>query len=511
MKISERQKIKIPKSFGISEEQIHYYLNHFEKNDWYLTLDRPCTTDDGIMQIDSTDEESLINEYEKEALKGRALKFVPASGAATRMFQCLWHLIENQNIHTYNDLMKYADKNNEDIQDVLRFFVHLNTFAFFEAIVEWCSHRGKTIEDYLTKGPLKELVEGILNDIGLGHLPKALIPFHRYPHGPRTAFEEHIVEACGYVTDGEGICRIHFTVDQAHLDAFLMAREKILKNPAIVDKGCIPRIDFSIQSPSTHTPAVHPDNRLFLDEDGHLLLRPGGHGALLKNLQECKGDIVFIKNIDNVVSDDVKPLIIRWKKILGGILVRLERDVNNALRLLYEKGENAKSEVEYVCRTWGIDFCYTDNSNASFVKGLKATLDRPKRVCGMVKNIGAPGGGPFWVKNRRGCMSKQIVEKAQVRLSDKAQKSIWESSTHFNPVDIVCSLIDSTCHHYDLAQFTDPDAVIIAHKHYKGKPIKVIEHPGLWNGGMAKWITVFVEVPSETFRPVKKITDLLES
>lgn len=504
MNLDERDR-EMLKAHGIKEEDLQRYLHHFEKNDWYVTLHRPCTLGDGIIKVKPEEERELVRLFEAEAKKGRAMKFVPASGAATRMFQCLWRLLECPDVETYQDLIRKAEQDKE-LREAALFFDRIKEFAFADAVIDRCAKiSGYTLNEFFSKGSIKRLAKAVLDDLGLGHLPKALIPFHPYPEGPRTAFEEHVIEACGYVKDEKGIARLHFTVSNDNLDRFVKARTEIVEKMLASD--CKPEISFSIQSPSTNTPAVDPENRLFRNQEGQLLLRPGGHGSLLRNLQNCDGDIVFIKNIDNVLPDARKPLVIHWQKILGGLLIRLEKDIFEAIRQIETHGNKARSNFERVCNLWGIEL-----SNHEGLSGeeMKEILNRPKRVCGVVKNVGAPGGGPFWVIDGRGRLSKQIVELPQVRMTDPKQRSIWESSTHFNPVHIVCSLRDHKGEPYNLEDFVDRNAVIITHKHYKGRPIKVIEHPGLWNGGMAYWITLFVEIPSETFRPVKKIIDLLE-
>ncbi|SFM74991.1 DUF4301 family protein [Thermodesulforhabdus norvegica] len=504
--LDERDR-EILKAHGITEEDIRNYLHHFEKNDWYVTLDRPCTVGDGIIRVKPEEERKLVGLFEAEARKGRTMKFVPASGAASRMFQCLWHLLERPGIESYSDLLREAERDKE-LREAALFFERIKEFAFSDAVIDCCNRLcGYTLNEFMSKGPLKKLAKAILDDIGLGHLPKALIPFHSYPDGPRTAFEEHVIEACGYVKDAKGVARLHFTVGHNQLNRFVKARTEIVEKMFAKRPECKPEIDFSVQSSSTDTPAVDPENRLFRDEKGRLLLRPGGHGALLKNLQNCNGDIVFIKNIDNVLPDDRKPPVIHWQKVLGGLLIRLEKDIFKTVEKIESYGSGIRSDFEKLCNSLGIEVPPQSRLSA---KEMKRILDRPKRVCGVVRNVGAPGGGPFWVRDAQGRLSKQIVEQSQVRMTDPDQRSIWESSTHFNPVHIVCSLRDHRGRPYNLEDFVDYDAVIITRKHYKGKPIKVIEHPGLWNGSMAHWITLFVEIPSETFRPVKKITDLLD-
>ncbi len=489
---------------GISREKIIDYLKLFEKNDWFVTLVRPCKVNDGIECINSTKENHYISLCEEEAQKGRMLKFVPASGAATRMFQCLWAILESNQVKTLEDLDLLIP--DTIAKDAITFFKNIKNFAFYDLIETYCSRKGTSIEQYIKEGPIKELANIILHELGFANLPKGLIPFHKYNNKElRTPFEEHIIEAVGYVKDKDNICRLHFTIGEEYHAMFQQELNRIKRklNNVILD------VTFSYQSPSTHTIAVDMNNIPFRDEQNRLLFRPGGHGSLLKNLNEIKGDIIFIKNVDNVVPDNLKPLIIRWKKILAGVLIEIEREAHHLVKQL-KKGKELK-KAENFCHRYGIILPqnYVTKPPEEKITILYNLLNRPIRVCGMVRNLGAPGGGPFWTKNREHLESKQIIEKAQVNFNDSTQESIWKSSTHFNPVDIVCSVRDAHGNPFDLHKFKDPDAVIITEKHYHGKPIKVLEHPGLWNGSMAYWITVFVEVPLDTFHPVKKATDLL--
>lgn len=494
---------------GIDEETFRKYQVIFDKGKQPPKLVRPCITSDGIEVLDEEQQEHFIKIYEVEAAKGRCSKFVPASGAATRMFQCLCPIFGKDGINTIHDLEEQAEHRVE-LKEAVVLFRNLHRLPFFTELDRWCRNHGTSVEELLDKGPLKRLVYGILrhDGLGLGTMPKALIPFHRYGEEVRTAFEEHILEALGFVKDGEGRSRLHFTVPKERLSLFHdHARAMIEK---LGKKGVKLEISFSIQHPSTHTPAVDENGNLLRSHDGKIMLRPGGHGSLLKNLQEYGGDVVFIKNVDNVAEDSLKPLVVRWKKILGGMLVALERDFHKALDKLEKNPENL-SEAEDIYLSWKqtFPFRYDRLSGAEKAKVLKYLLDRPKRICGMVRNVDQPGGGPFWVMDRDGWITRQIVEKAQVDLSSNEQMEIWKASTHFNPVDVVCALKDRHGNPYRLSLFVDYNSYIITEKMHQGVHARVLEHPGLWNGSMAKWITVFVEVPYETFYPVKRITDLL--
>jgi hypothetical protein len=378
-----------------------------------VTLVRPCTISDGVERIAERDYPELLALADEAARAGRLSKFVPASGAASRMFACLL-------------------AGAPETEETKRFHESRNSFAFRASVEE------------------------------LSRAPKALIPFHAYPEGARTAFEEHLFEAASTIQDAGGLCRVHFTVSPEHRRAF---EDELGEVRPRVERATGARFDvrFSEQSPSTDTVALDGSGRLFRDAEGRILFRPGGHGALLKNLQESGGDVVLVKNIDNVVPDARRATTILWKRLLSGLLVQIERT---------------------------------------------SRRDRPLRVAGVVRNEGEPGGGPFWAAGPGG-ESRQIVESAQVNLADPAQAAIWGAATHFNPVDLACSLRDAAGRPFELSRFVDERAVFVAKKNHEGRALLALERPGLWNGAMAHWETVFVEVPKETFAPVKTILDLL--
>ncbi|MDX1386630.1 MAG: DUF4301 family protein, partial [bacterium] len=328
--------------------------------------------------------------------------------------------------------------------------------------------------------------------------PKALIPFHRYPEGSRNALEEQIREAGDYIQDTNGKCRIHFTIAPEHEDRFLEEIKKF---------GSTTEISLSSQSHSTDTVALDLNYNLLRDKEGHILFRPGGHGALLRNLDQLQGDIVFIKNIDNVAVERLQEITCRYKRALGGLLVELQQEMFSFLEALDRGGIGQKqiqNMLDWVMKNLGLEAKTGDKKS-----WLKAMLHRPLRVCGMVPVQGEPGGGPFWVKMPDGSVSLQVVEQAQLNLSDPEQSNILKQSTHFNPVDFVCGLRDYRGRPFALHTFSDKNAVFISQKSQDGKEIKALELPGLWNGGMAFWNTVFVEVPLGTFNPVKTVNDLL--
>jgi hypothetical protein len=342
--------------------------------------------------------------------------------------------------------------------------------------------------------------------------PKALIKFHLYNSDRRTPFEEHLVEASEYVA-GEGKTKLHFTISEEHLPRFLDHFDNIRKK--FNNSGITFDISYSMQKSSSDTLAVNVDNSPFRDKEGRLVFRPGGHGALLENLNDLKDDLIYIKNIDNVAPDRMKPDTILYKKILCGFLVELQDRVFNNMKLLCD-GDCDSGSIEAIANFaqdrlyWNKPHDWDSFSRENKIKMLIEKLDRPLRVCGMVKNVGDPGGGPFWIKMNDGTVAPQIVEMSQIDFETPEQCEIAQSATHFNPVDLVCGVKNYKGENYDLFKFKDPDSGFITYKYSGGIPLKALEHPGLWNGSMAFWNTIFIEVPITTFNPVKTLNDLLK-
>jgi len=497
------------KKLGIKEEQILWQIEMFRKGTPYVNLVRPCTVGDGIVSLSDEEAKELAKFYEKNSEGLKKIKFVPASGAATRMFKALMRFYnEVDDIKKIKNLAKNGDP---DAQDVVKFINNIDRFAFYDDLKNFLKKDGYDIEELIKANRIKNIFEYLLTQKGLNYanVPKALIKFHKYPDGNRTAFEEHLVEATGYVKDNDE-CYLHFTVSPEHEKRFLIFFQKI-SNRYEKKYSTEFYVEFSIQDRSTDTIAVDMDNRPFRLKDGSLLFRPGGHGALIHNLNNIDADIIFIKNIDNVVPDRLKEPIYFWKKVLGGYLLKIRDKIYEFIRLL------SKEQINKTVLLEAIDFCkrylYIDMLQGTTIqemaKYLIDRLNRPLRICGMVKNVEEPGGGPFWVKIDRGNISLQIVESAQVDMKSEEQKKIFNASTHFNPVDIVCCIKDWKGEKFDLRNYVDRNAVFISTKSKDGKEIKALELPGLWNGGMAYWNTIFVEVPFITFNPVKKVVDLL--
>jgi hypothetical protein len=487
---------------GITLDQIENQLNHFRHGTDQVKLVSPATPGNGIRILSDEDETRLITVFENSLASGlKATKFVPASGAASRMFKNLYGFLEK----TANGADADQLANEDDFLNT--FFAGIEKFAFWDQLKPLLSNTNNK----------REIVEKLLSEEGLGYglKPKGQLAFHKYNGTPRTAFEEHLVEAASYCTGFRGFARAHFTVSPEHNEGFEKLFEAV-KNSYQKRLGVEFEIEFSHQHKSTDTLAVNPDNTPFRDENNNLLFRPGGHGALLKNLNEIDADIIFIKNIDNVVPDQLKAETKRWKKLLAGLLVT----VRNKIYTYLEKLELASAEklpelltaVEnFLTRELNISLNRDFNTEAEKIEFFKKLLNRPLRVCGMVKNDGEPGGGPFIALNNDGTASLQIIEKAQINLDDPEQAVHFNNSTHFNPVDIVCSIKDFKGKKFDLNQFVDHNTCFISSKTYNGKKLKALEWPGLWNGSMSDWNTLFVEVPAITFNPVKTINDLLRS
>ncbi len=504
---------------GISVEHVEAQLRRFKKGFPVLEIDRPATVGDGIVRIPEEDKKQLIGRHEEGQLEGRLMKFIPASGAASRMFKTLQAMLASEEKLTPSFFETHPD--DADVTYTRTFLDHLESFAFYEDLVEVLKNHDLDISELRQKKDYRTLLSFVLEEKGLGlaSRPKALIPFHRYSDHRRTPLEEHIVEAIAYTKSQSGKAGIHFTISPEHKKSF---DERLAAVRARYESGGV-RLDIttSFQKPETDTLAVDRNNRPFTDDNGNPVFRPGGHGALLANLEELQGDIVFIKNIDNVVPDRLKEVTYRYKKCLGGYLLTLQDQVFYYLRAL-DKRNTETSFLEEVIgfvreelyrdlpkQCTGSGWSGTTKSRSETANRLFQLLNRPIRVCGMVKNEGEPGGGPFFVRHNNGTTSLQIVESAQIDMNNPKQKERFESSTHFNPVDLVCSLRDFKGRPFSLETFRDLETGFISHKSWQGRELKALELPGLWNGSMSEWNTVFVEVPAETFQPVKTVNDLL--
>jgi hypothetical protein len=396
-----------------------------------------------------------------------------------------------------------------------QFFDEIEKYPFYEELNTCCRICcEKDIPELMEAGRYKEIVSALLNEPGLnyGQLPKGLLLFHKYPANVRTAMEEHLAEGTMYAKNNAGDVKLHFTVSAEHEALFreLVDRKKEMYE----DKFSVAyQISFSRQKPSTDTLAADMNNNPFRDSAGKLTFRPGGHGALIQNLNDIDADVIFIKNIDNVAPDSFKYATVIYKKVLGGILIKLQTKIHRYLRLI-DSGKYTHKQVEEMIHFLQNDLC-TRNPDMKYLEDaelilyLKRKFQRPVRVCGMVKNVGEPGGGPFFAVNQDGTVSLQILESLQIDLNDPAKKELFEKGTHFNPVDLVCAVKDHNGNKYNLPDYVDRETCFISVKSKDGRELKALELPGLWNGAMSDWNTVFVEVPIETFNPVKTVDDLL--
>jgi hypothetical protein len=488
---------------GISEIQIAGQLSSFEQGFPYLKLYAAASVENGILRFDTENEKRYLlawNTYMQ--VSHRILKFVPASGAASRMFKNLFAFLD-------------ADYNIPTTDFEKDFFIHISDFAFYSDLDKACRcATNKDISGLIEKGNYKAIVKTLLDTGGLNYrsLPKGMLLFHKYAEGARTPFEEHLVEGALYAKGCDNIVNIHYTVSPEHRELFeaLISNKKPYYEKRF---GVIYQISFSEQKSSTDTIAVDMDNKPFRTDDGKLLFRPGGHGALIENLNDLDFDIIFIKNIDNVVPDRLKEDTVRYKKIIAGVLVSLQERIFGYLRLI-DSGKYTHDQILEIVRFLQRDLCCRnaetkDMEDADLVLYLKKKLNRPIRVCGMVKNVGEPGGGPFLAFNADGSYSMQILESSQINMSDTKFKEMFLKGTHFNPVDLVCGVCDYQGKKFDLTKYVDRSAGFISQKSKNGRNLKALELPGLWNGAMSDWNTVFIEVPLTTFNPVKTVNDLL--
>ena len=481
---------------GITPEQIENQMNEFKTGFPFLKLEAAAGIGNGIIAPDADERKKLVdtwNEYKAEGK--RVVKFVPASGAASRMFKNMFAFVDaDYDVPTTDFEKKYFDQ--------------IDNFAFFDALDTICQkNEGKGIHALMAEGKYKAVAANMLKAEGLnyGQLPKGLLLFHKYPEGARTPMEEHLVEAAMYAASN-GEAHVHFTVSHEHMELF---KAKVAeKADLFANKYSIKYdISFSEQKPSTDTVAANPDNTPFRNEDGSLLFRPGGHGALIENLNEIEADVIFIKNIDNVVPDRLKPETVEWKQVIAGVLVTLQKKAFEYLKVLDAGANEAqlKEIAEFVTK----NLCTDAKNNKVDAEYLRKKLNRPMRVCGVVKNVGEPGGGPFLTYNQDGTVSLQILESSQIDTNNEAYMKMFTQGTHFNPVDLVCAVKDYQGKPFNLPEFVDKTTGFISSKSKAGKELKALELPGLWNGAMSDWSTIFVEVPLGTFNPVKTVNDLL--
>ena len=487
---------------GISEEQIAEQLTCFEKGFPYLKLAAAASLEKGILAPVAEEQKLYLDAWDAYTRTDKVVvKFVPASGAASRMFKNLFEFLG-------------ADYDVPETKFEKTFFEQIEKFAFYNDLNAACEKAfEKNIPTLMAEGDYKAVVAALLEAAGLnyGALPKGLLKFHRYEDGSRTPLEEHLVEGALYAANKNGKVNVHFTVSPEHRRLF----ENLVADKAAVyakKYGVDYNVTFSEQKPCTDTIAADMNNQPFRD-NGKLLFRPGGHGALIENLNDLDADIIFIKNIDNVVPDKLKGDTVLYKKLIAGVLVALQQKAFAYLELLDSGRYTHEQVLEILQFLQKKLFCKNPETknleDAELVLYLKEKLNRPMRVCGMVKNVGEPGGGPFLAYNSDGTISLQILESSQIDMDDPEKKEMFEKGTHFNPVDLVCAVRDYKGHKFDLVNFVDKATGFISYKSKNGKDLKALELPGLWNGAMSDWNTVFVEVSLSTFNPVKTVNDLL--
>ena len=486
---------------GISADQVAEQLKKFKTGFPFLKIESAATIDKGILAPGEEEIAGYLEAWDNYCAGGKSiLKFVPASGAASRMFKDLFSFLSAD----YDVPTTDFEKN---------FFAHIEKFAFYNDLNETCvKNKAKSIAELVAAGQYKDVVFNLLDFTGMnyGSLPKGLLKFHTCESGVRTSAEEHFVEGALYAATN-GVVRLHFTVSSNHKELFeaLVAQRKEHYENLF---GVKYDITFSEQKQSTDTIAADADNAPFR-ENGALVFRPGGHGALIENLNDIEADVIFIKNIDNVVPDRLKSDTVTYKKLLAGILVKAQEKVFEYLNII-DSGKYTHEQVEEMIRFLQQDLQCRNNEikhmeDCDLVLYLRKKLNRPMRVCGMVKNVGEPGGGPFLAYNEDGTVSLQILESSQIDMNNESAKSMFENGTHFNPVDLVCAVKNYKGEKFNLPQYVDKNTGFISHKSKNGRELKAMELPGLWNGAMSDWNTIFVEVPLITFNPVKTVNDLL--
>lgn len=487
---------------GITEQQIKTQLEEFKTGFPFLKLEAAAAIGKGIIAPDGAERGQLIAAWDAYKACGKTIvKFVPASGAASRMFKDMFAFVDADHDVPTTDFEK-------------KYFENIHKFAFYDELNAICEqNEGKGIDELIAMGNYKAVAANMLQAKGLnyGQLPKGLLLFHNYKEGARTPMEEHLVEGALYASSN-GEANVHFTVSHEHMELF---EKKVAdkKDEYAKKYGIKYNISFSEQKPSTDTLAANADNTPFRTDDGKLLFRPGGHGALIENLNEIDADVIFIKNIDNVVPDRLKADTVTYKQVIAGLLVSLQKKAFEYLKIL-DSGSYDHEKLEEIIRFVQRDLCcrkadIKELEDAELVIYLRKKLNRPMRVCGVVKNVGEPGGGPFLTYNQDGTVSLQILESSQIDKSNAEYQKMFTEGTHFNPVDLVCAVKDYKGQPFNLPAFVDKSTGFISSKSKGGKELKALELPGLWNGAMSDWNTVFVEVPLSTFNPVKTVNDLL--
>lgn len=495
------------KEKGISKESMQSHINTFKEGIPFVQLKNAAVIGNGILKFTSSEEKELITFYDSKLRDLDVLKFVPASGAASRMFKALFNFLDIYDPEK-ETLDVYLKRTND--KDIRIFSEGLERLPFYKKVMDRLPKDFNSLGEKVFNFVSELLGENALN---YGFYPKGLLPFHNYGDVVATPFEEHLKEGALYASS-KGRAKLHFTVSEQHEEMF---NKEFAESGPRVSKatGIKYEVDYSFQKSSTDTLAVDMNNNPFRNDDGSVLFRPGGHGALIQNLNDQDADVIFIKNIDNVaVMEDAKA-VADSKKVLAGVLIK-EQEKAFLYAAELDKGEVADDKVAeiktFLMERLNVRFSndFDSKSKSDQLNILKSKINRPIRICGMVKNEGEPGGGPFWINNVKGEVSLQIIESAQIDMDNEQQANIMKNSTHFNPVDLVCGVRNYKGEKFDLLKFVDNKQGFITSKTKDGKELKALELPGLWNGAMAFWNTIFVEVPLVTFNPVKSVVDLLK-
>lgn len=506
MDFSEKDSIQLSQK-GISKDKVLDQIEIFKEGIPFVVLEKAAVVNEGISRFSDHDLQKLIRKFEASKNELSLLKFVPASGAASRMFKSLFNFLETFDPKT-ETLQAYLSRTKDTA--IASFFEGYQKLAFYGHITDRIKGKYDSMDEerYLF---VKEML--LKEGLNYGFYPKGLLPFHDYGSHTATPFEEHLKEAVSYA-NVNGNANLHFTISEQHHSLFKKEMNAVGDRVSSATSTSF-QISYSYQKGTTDTVAVTLENELFRNGDGSLLFRPGGHGALIENLDEQNADIIFIKNIDNVVAPKYADDVSNNKKALAGLLIEVQETSFAYAALLDKEGIEIEEleEIKLFLEN-RLNVRFSDNF-ASFnleeqLKILKDKLNRPIRICGMVKNEGAPGGGPFWIRDRNNNISLQIIESAQIDMSDQEQVDIFKNSTHFNPVDLICGVKNHRGEKYPLLNYVDVKQGFITQKTKEGKELKAMELPGLWNGAMAFWNTIFVEVPLTTFNPVKTVNDLLK-
>ncbi len=490
---------------GLSTEAVERQISLLRTPPPPIELVAACTPGDGVQILEEDKLPELLGHWQRAAAAGRLTKIVPASGAASRMFASLVRILNNPLADDPGRLAEAAKEGDQDAKDGLLFAQRLPDFAFYDDLAAAAERSGESLADLRSAGHLSAILRLLMNSQGLGYgrKPKGLVPFHRERGHAASAADEHFAEALELVKDSVGSCRLHFSVPSGSEDAFRRAAAKTQAQGADFE------IAFSNQSPATDTLALADNGAPFRTADGSLLFRPGGHGSLLDNLERAGADIALVKNIDNVQPAELRSPAILWQRALVGLLVQLQEQIHSLLGQLTKGEEAALGEARSLVSGF-LERSVPEPPGDRHLtaEALVERLDRPLRVCGVVVLDTDSGGGPFWVRDRAHRVTRQIVESAEIGATKK-QRSIVGESTHFNPVLMALGLRDWRDEPFRLESFVDRDRVFVTEKNWEGRSLRALEHPGLWNGSMADWNTVFVEVPAAAFTPVKTVFDLL--